>query len=362
MSCSFLSTKAFAQISSDECINYDDLTRTIFLKCHSFTLTDIHNILTDKNILQKQPDKIWLLKANIVIEDDATLYINSTDTKWLKIESSSSSSEQYPYWISIYGNLYIDSIKLTSWDSLKDDYVKYVKEIREGDNAVKETPYDAIPRPYLQVEGKATGSTHITNSEIAYLGYDCKVGGCSGLSFYSGKNNTVSGNEIHHNRFGVYSNGVSEMIIENNHIHHNFMYGLDPHTGTNNMLIKNNSVHDHGAMGIICSLDCYNITIEGNEVYSSSGSGIMLSKNMSDSVVKDNNVHDESKCIFLSQSNNNEIYDNTLRNCEDQGIYLHHDSFNNTIYNNTVINSTEGIKENEDSKGNNISNNNVITQ
>lgn len=361
MSCSFLSTKAFAQISSGECINYDDSAKTLYLNCKSFTLTDIHNFLKDQNILQKQPDKIWLLKANIVIEDNASLYINSTDTKWLKIESSLS-SEQDPYWISVYGNLYIDSIKLTSWDTIKDDYSKYVKEIRKGDNAVKETPYDTVPRPYLQVEGKATGSTHITNSEIAYLGYDCKVGGCSGLSFYSGKNNVVNGNEIHHNRFGVYSSGVSGMSIENNHIHHNFMYGLDPHTGTNNMLIKNNTVHDHGAMGIICSLDCYNITIEGNEVYKSSGSGIMLSKNMSDSVVRDNNVHDESKCIFLSQSNHNEIYDNTLRNCKDQGIYLHHDSFSNTINNNTVINSTEGIKENEDSKGNNISNNSVITQ
>jgi poly(beta-D-mannuronate) C5 epimerase len=55
------------------------------------------------------------------------------------------------------------------------------------------------------------------------------------------------------------------MIIEDNHVHDNTIYGLDPHTGTHDMIIRNNVVHNNGEEGIICSEDCYNITIEGNE-------------------------------------------------------------------------------------------------
>jgi hypothetical protein len=163
----------------------------------------------------------------------------------------------------VLGSLVIDSVKITSWIPSINDYMKYKVEIRQGSTAQKTTPYDVDPRPYIRVEAEADGYTSIINSEIAYLGYDCG-GGCSGLSYYGGLGHILN-NEIHHNRFGYYSKGVSNTIIEDNHVHHNFMYGFDPHTGAHDMIIRNNTVHDHGAMGIICSLDCYNIIIEGNE-------------------------------------------------------------------------------------------------
>ena len=147
------------------------------------------------------------------------------------------------------------------------------------------------------------------------------------------------------------------MILEDNHVHHNFMYGFDPHTATHDMIIRNNTVHDHGAMGIICSLDCYNITIEDNEVYNSAGSGIMFSRNMYDSIARNNNVHDEVKCIFLSQSHNNQVYNNTVSNCESQGIYLYHNSVENNVYNNTLINATKGIEFSDDSLDNIVEDN-----
>ena len=39
------------------------------------------------------------------------------------------------------------------------------------------------------------------------------------------------------------------MILEDNHVHHNFMYGFGPYTGTHDIIIRNNTIHDHGAMG-----------------------------------------------------------------------------------------------------------------
>jgi parallel beta-helix repeat protein len=56
---------------------------------------------------------------------------------------------------------------------------------------------------------------------------------------------------------------------------------------------------------------------------------------MYNSVARNNNVHDETKGIFLSESNNNQIYNNIISNSK-EGIYLKSGSSNNEIYNNTV--------------------------
>src|SRR5215210_9145127 len=341
---------------------------TITISCpQPSTLTDIYNNIQNHEVLKREDNSnhsTWILDATIVVEKGSTLVINSSDTAWLKIlagDKNSDGDRDIVNSIRVFGNLIIDSVKVTSWDPEKNDFIKFEFEILP-DREREHTGIDAVPRPYIKAEDETTGTMNITNSEIAYLGYECGSG-CSGLSYY-GSNGTsiVKNNEIHHNRFGFYSVGVGNVVLEDNHVHHNFMYGFDPHTATHDMIIRNNTVHDHGAMGIICSLDCYNITIEGNEVYNSAGSGIMFSRNMSDSVARNNDVHDEEKCIFLSQSPNNEVYDNKIHNCESQGIYIYHNSIGNKVYNNALTNATEGIEESDDSLGSNAISNNKIDQ
>jgi parallel beta-helix repeat protein len=60
---------------------------------------------------------------------------------------------------------------------------------------------------------------------------------------------------------------------------------------------------------------------------------------MSGSIARNNYVHDETQCIFVSQSHNNEVYNNTVSDCEN-GIYLRDESFNNKIYDNSIIDAT----------------------
>ena len=304
---SLYSTPILASISNSpssensSCISFDSSERVISITCETSTLTDIYNQINDTSIINKETsDGVWLLNAGIVIERDAKLIIDGGDTKWLKMlagETSSSDSgdsgssdddtnddseagDSSVHAIRVHGSLDIDSVKITSWDPALNGYIMFKSDILPG-REYEHTGIDAIPRPYIRVEDDATGTTNITNSEIAYLGYECG-GGCSGISYYgeSGVNDNnddnaniiangtgalhqgtsiLKGNHIHHNRFGFYSVGIGNMVIEDNHVHHNFMYGFDPHTGTHDMIIRNNTVHDHGAMGIICSLDCYNV-------------------------------------------------------------------------------------------------------
>jgi parallel beta-helix repeat protein len=347
-------SSSFVQIeesSSGGCITYDSEERIVTVNCKSANLTDIDNQLKDSRILHKEnstkDDTIWLLNAAIVVAKDATLYINSTDTSWLKIVSDREGANG----IHVLGGLKIDSVKITSWNLKTNSYALTNED-------------GTIPRPFIRAEPGATDTIDIINSEIAYLGYGVQVKEDSnkrrsGVVYYGGDNSMVKGNRIHDNMFGFYSNGVGGLILEDNYVYNNYVYGFDAHTGTHNVIIRNNTVYDTLHMGIICSVDCYNIIIEDNEIYNNTDAGIMFSRNMYDSVARNNYVHDEKRCIFVSQSHDNEIYNNRVSNCEN-GIQLQHDSSDNKIYNNTILNSENGILDETDSNNNTFQLNTIV--
>src|SRR5215216_2840544 len=318
-------------MESDSCVRYDSTENEIRINCESANLTDIYNQLQDPDLLHKETtDGVWLLNAGIIIEQGATLYINSTDTSWLKIAADGETA--YPILVS--GSLKIDSVKVTSCNANTNDYALTDNSDRNGRDVQIGTP-----RPYIRIEAEATGTTDITNSEIAYLGYEAGYGaGRTGLRYEGGDGSVIKGSNIHDLYFGFYSKGVGGMIIENNYFHDNIHYGLDPHTGTHDMIIRNNTVHDNGSSGIICSLDCYNITIENNKIYNKTKNGIMFRRNMFDSIARNNVVSNEDNGIVISEShNNNEVYNNIVSD-SGSGIDIDEDSSENVVYNNTIIN------------------------
>ena len=272
-------------------------------------------------MLEKESNNgIWLLRSNLVIGNNSSLTLNATDTSWLKIYSDG----KQVYTIKAYGNMNIDSVKITSWDPEKNDYRKGEMDIETGREYLP-------PRPFIVVKEGGTGTTNVTNSEPAYLGYGEIQS--HGLSFYAGNGSIIRGNNIHHLEMGFYSDGVEDILIENNHIHHNKVYGLDPHSDTRDTVIRNNVVHDNGHIGIICSGHCRNIIIEENKVYNNTGPAINLSIDMQNSVVKNNNIQDSVTGITVAKSHNNEVYGNRVSSTDD-GIKVIDNSSNNYIYDN----------------------------
>ena len=70
------------------CITHNPSTRTITISCSPARLTDIDNKLHDSSLLAKQsPTATWFLSANLIISKGSIFHIDSTDTKWLKINS-----------------------------------------------------------------------------------------------------------------------------------------------------------------------------------------------------------------------------------------------------------------------------------
>lgn len=331
-----------AKATLASCIDYVASEKEITISCNSASLTEIYNQLGNDSGLHKQDETgVWLLEANILVKNWATLYINSSDTQWLKISSDGTDA----FRITVNGSLRIDSTKITSWDNEKGDY---------GQIDEQET---RSPRPFIRIDSGATGTTDITNSEIAYLGYNGDRR--SGLNYYAGNGSLISGNSIHHLWRGFYSKGVEGIIFENNRVFNNYEYGVDPHNKTSNMIIRNNKAFDNGGQGIICSLDCFNITIEGNQVYNNEGSGIMFSRGMNHSIARNNTINGESECLFISSSHHNIVYNNTVRDCEN-ALYLKAGSGYNTLYNNTIEDSHDGIVVNSGASNNIFYSNKIV--
>ena len=349
------STLSFPSTTTNSnCVTFDSEARVITITCSVTDLTRVYDQLQDPNILTRDnsSDKGWILNAGITIAQNAILYINSSDTSWLKILGDGETA--YPILIS--GGLKIDSAKISSWNPNTNNYTSSLDSHRNGEDV-----HIGTPRPYIVVNDDATGTTDITNSELVALGYESGYGGGrTGLRYEGGDGSRVIGNNIHDLYFGFYSKGVGGIEIEDNHVHDNLHYGLDPHTGTHDMSIKNNRVHDNGGIGIICSLDCYNITIEDNVVYNNTKMGIMFSRNMTDSIARNNDVSNEDRGIVISESSNNEIYNNTVSD-SGSGIEVDEDSSGNSIHDNTILDieapeDALGIEDGADSENTLFSN------
>src|ERR687891_565022 len=115
------------------------------------------------------------------------------------------------------------------------------------------------------------------------------------------------------------------------------------------MNITNNYLH-HNPIGAICSDRCYNILIEGNLVEHNTDHGIFFSRNMYDSIARNNHVSNTTSGITVSESPNNQIYDNTIEGATSQGIRLFNPPVpddgvteDNIVYNNVITSSEDGI-------------------
>jgi hypothetical protein len=102
-----------SQPAAAACISYSSTTKTITVSCTTPTrLTDVNNAVHNSNILKKESPGVWLLSVKVVVAKNGNFAIDSTDTSWLKIASSSTAA----YGLINYGSLKIDSVKITSWN------------------------------------------------------------------------------------------------------------------------------------------------------------------------------------------------------------------------------------------------------
>lgn len=304
------------------------------------TLSDIVSINRPEVLELVDPEnKVWMLRANLRLEDGARLKLHGDeqdgDVNELRLASPGAFGN-----ISVradWGSIDIQSTRITSWNE--------ATNLPDGDSSDGRAYIHVRSR--LAEDGSAEESRmDIIDSEIRYLGYHAAEAYGIVWKVMNEAFDTVDvygdikNSYIHHNYMGMYSYGAYGMEISNNEVAFNESYGIDPHDDSDTLKIIDNFAHDNGSHGIICSRRCDNLTITGNESVRNRH-GIMLHRDVTDSLVANNVVTDNRETgIVLFESHNNTIKNNeVLRN--QHGIRLSLGSHGNLIENNSVKDNQE---------------------
>ncbi|HEX5691068.1 MAG TPA: right-handed parallel beta-helix repeat-containing protein, partial [Roseiflexaceae bacterium] len=291
--------------------------------------------LTTPGLLLDQGGNAWLLRANMVVKDTARLEATSVSIARLRLDSAAS-------FVTIYaegGHVLIQNIAVTSWNTAA---------------GTIDTNY-ADGRAYMVAHDG--GRMDIIGSEVAYLGW--ADGEPSGVSWHgrataarpeTGATGSITGSNIHHNYFGLYSYEAYGLVAKNSQFHDNIVYGFDPHDRSTKFEVAFNKVYNNGKHGIIFSRGCQDNSIHDNQVYNNVEHGIMLDRGSNNNRIANNLVYGNADGLAIFQSSNNLIENNTLRENERgariNATYDATDIFDsistgNTLRNNTIADNSQ---------------------
>ena len=321
--------------ASPACIGYQPGVNTITVNCDA-SFADVVQAINDPQILEQEGGGAgavgqYILNANLEVADGITFAMTSAGDglQYLKLAGENG--------IIVNGKILIDGVKITSWD------------IEDGD-VITQDINGTIHRGYIQFA--ASEGSQIQNSEFGYLG--AVEPGRRGFDLFGGggpsHNMVIKGSKFHDMWMAFYSNGAYDITVDSNEYYDNIKYSLDPHTTTHDMIIRNNWLHDN-PIGAICSDRCWYILIEGNLIENTGTAAIFFSRNMTDSIARNNHVINARTGVIVSESPNNQIYNNTIEGATREGIGLINPELaddgvteGNMVFGNVISNSEVGIR------------------
>lgn len=309
--------------NNNTCIEYDSVNRTINLCGGSANLSTIQQVINRSDILDNTTNKNWILNANISVESPATLFINSTDADWLRINSTAGRA----YAIVVYGNLIIDRTKISSWNSTNN------AETTLSNGANKSTP-----RGYLVMHWDGTGQMNITNSNITNLGSH-GIKDTWGVAYYSGSGSKLQNNTFASNFRGIhFAANASNILVANNSIQNSSQHGLNLYKAKDTKILDNriSSNHEHG---ILCTAECKNTVIESNYIYDNGRNGVVLNQGTISSAVRQNEMKDNNRSGIAIWNSSANTVDNNLMQQNGLGIAISRNSSHNIVSNNSITHS-----------------------
>jgi len=119
----------------------------------------------------------------------------------------------------------------------------------------------------------------------------------SGSGIATGDRSIVRRNKVHHNgQLGISPNGA-DVMIEDNEIYENNIYGFDAAWEAGGvkagkierLTLRGNHVHDNYGSGLWCDIDCRNVLFENNLVERNSDAGIFYEISF-DAIIRNNTV------------------------------------------------------------------------
>ncbi len=343
-----LTALAIPQLSfacAPDAIRYAATSNRVYIeKPVECTLTDLA-AKVKKFVLNEVEPGVWEIYTNLFVTNGGTLNLVSRakggDVDVLRLKSNPGVDAIIHMEIN-YGQLNVDGIQITSWDTLA----------QAPDNAIEDG------RAYIKARSfkdKYTGeikesTVNILNSELMNLGYQANESYGLALKVKAKRDEqylfdeidifgSLINNNIHHNYMGFYSWGAYGLEIRDNEVHNNILYGIDPHDHSDSLVIENNYVHDNGSHGIICSTDCKDLVIRNNLV-ERNRHGIMLHQNVTQSLVEGNTLRDNREVGVALYNSHNNLIENNISTGNTDGIRLSSGSSDNRVSNNFVEGNT----------------------
>jgi parallel beta-helix repeat protein len=303
---------------------FDRVTNTIFVTGgERVTLPELVEFAGPDALRELRPGE-WLMGADIVVERGATLQIASPEVRWLKLASS---GPRFASIKALGGNVDVTASCITSWDPAAG---RADTELSDG-------------RGYLLARDGAM--MNIDQAELRFLGFSAVES--YGLSWRtSGTTGKLTNSVVSHNQFGLYSHSVDRLAVQNNEIHNNVLYGVDPHTVSQNLSIEGNVVHDNGKHGIILAENCTNSVIRNNIVYRNKHHGIVLYLHSNNNVIEGNEAFENaSQGININESSDNILRSNKVYDNGESGMAITQTSHNNLVENNqSRSNGQDGLR------------------
>jgi parallel beta-helix repeat protein len=297
----------------------------------AMTLPQLAAALNKPHLIADQGNGVWLVKVNLVVEQNARLNVVKSTTaplvSELRLESypTSATTKKFVKVVAKGGQILLQDIKVHSWNTLA---------------GTVDTDYN-YGRSYLAALYGA--KMDLLRVEAAYLGWyepnpnfpEGKVGKGepSGLSWrfwatpsnrQTGATGSIVDSLIHHNYYGNYTYQASNMVFTGNKVYSNAYYGFDPHDYSSNMVIAYNEFYNNGYHGLILSRGCTNSVIHHNKIYNNAGHGFMLDRGSNNNQVYDNEIYgNQQDGIAIYASSSNVFTNNISRDNVRYGLRIH---------------------------------------
>ena len=288
------------------------------------TLSDIFYKLHDESmtLLYRESPDVWVLKTTIYVEPGMRLVIKNpkpTTYMWLKLANCGNS----PSRIIVSGELVLDAIRVSSWDSVKGTFI-----------------IDATsPRGEIKFDG---GKGLIQHCRIEHLGYASASRQTHGITLVNCTDVKIYDNTIIGGFQGINVQHSSGVVVRGNVIEKPFDTGILMENESFDCDLISNIINASGRHGIMVFDRCKNSRITLNTLSNNFGHGIKVFKwchglDINQNIAKDN----MGKAIAVFACDDIEIKENIAIN--GTGIFVAYKSSGCDISSNRLTNMTTGI-------------------
>jgi mannuronan 5-epimerase len=165
-------------------------------------------------------------------------------------------------------------------------------------------------RPFVVAQRHSTLT--IRGSSFRDLGHDWNSS--YGVTWASGSRGSVVGSRFVNCYIALYTDAAHDLLIRDNVLRDNTLYGIDPHSHSNHITVVGNLSERNGRHGIIFSQNVTASVVRDNITRENHLNGIMMDASSSDNVIANNVVeHNHGDGIVLADSTGNTVAGNDIR-------------------------------------------------